>query len=547
MRIDSPAGMAKRRLRQTMKRYYLPLILLLGIVAPSAGGQAFRFFQPIQPARPIQVMAHRGASGQAPENTRPALQRAIEDGFEWAEIDLQLTRDGKHVLYHDSQLDSKTTGTGRVADYSLADLKRLDAGSWFAARYAGERLLTLQEAFEIARGKLNFYLDCKAINPELLAQEILDAGMERQVVVFSDPDTLLRIRTASKGRVPIMPKWHPANGTGEWFTRLQPAAVEIDANELTPELCRLFHRKGVKVQAKVLGKEWDRPEVWDKVIEAGVDWLQTDFAEEIIARSVLQRIPKRPVRISHHRGANRYAPENTLPAFEKSIRLGADFVEFDVRATSDGQFFLMHDGDLRRTTNSSGPMRDFPATVVSGLDAGFWFGKPFVGLKLPTLDGFLSAVAGKVDLYFDAKDISPEALSAAVEKYHVAERTVVYQSVKYLQKLHVLNPRIRALPPLNDPAELEMIAAALNPYAVDARWEILSQDFIDRCHSKGIRVFSDSMRNHEKIEDFETAIRQGIDVIQTDHPLRVMRALELMITASDTGRDGKRSGPGKRF
>lgn len=260
-----------------------------------------------------------------------------------------------------------------------------------------------------------------------------------------------------------MPKWHPANGTGAWLTRLQPAAVEIDANEVTPETCRVLHRKGIKVQAKVLGKDWDRPAMWDKVIAASADWLQTDYAEEIIARSVLQRLPKHSVRVSHHRGANRYAPENTLPAFEKSLRLGADFVEFDVRATRDGQFFLLHDSDLRRSTNSSGPFKDFSATVVRGLDAGSWFGKPFVGERLPSLDEFLSTVAGKIDLYFDAKDISPENLAAAVEKYGVAERTVVYAGVKYLQKLHTLNPRFRALPPLNDPAELETIAAELKP------------------------------------------------------------------------------------
>lgn len=518
-----------------MSKHCFLLILCLSFWLGSfaaADDRKVSFFEPIQPPRPIQVMAHRGASGQAPENTRPALQRAIEDGFEWAEIDLQLTRDGKHILYHDSKLDSKTNGTGRIADYSLADLKQLDAGSKFAPRYAGERLLSLQEAFEIARGKLNFYLDCKSINPELLTREILDAGMERQVVVFSDPETLQRIRTASQGRVPVMPKWHPANGTGSWLSRLPPAAVEIDANELTPEICRVFHQKGIKVQAKVLGKEWDRPEVWDKVIAAGADWLQTDYAEEIIARSVWQRIPKRPVRLSHHRGANRYAPENTLPAFEKSIRLGADFVEFDVRATSDGRFFLLHDGDLRRTTNRSGPIRDLSSTVVGGLDAGIWFGSPFAGLKLPTLDEFLSTVAGKVELYFDAKDISPESLSAAVEKYHLSDHTVVYQSVKYLQKLRALNPRIRSLPPLGDPAELDKIATELKPYAVDARWEILSKEFIDRCHAKSILVFSDSLGNHEKIEDFEQAIKWGIDVIQTDHPLRVMRAIERLASTS---------------
>jgi glycerophosphoryl diester phosphodiesterase len=517
-----------------MNRLCILLVFLLG--GFGAEDRKAPFFEPIQPPRPIQVMAHRGASGQAPENTRPALQRAIEDGFEWAEIDLQLTRDGRHVLYHDAKLDGKTDGAGRVADYSLAELKKLDAGSWFAKRFAGERLLSLQEAFEIARNKINLYLDCKTINPEALVREILESGMERQVVVFDAYETLLRIRELSKGRVLVMPKWRPADGFGDWLNRLQPAAVEVDANVLTPELCRVLHGKGIKAQAKTLGKEWDRPDVWDKVVASGADWIQTDFAEEIIARDVLRRVPKRPIRISHHRGANRYAPENTLPAFEKSIRLGADFVEFDVRAASDGRLFLLHDGDLRRTTNGSGPLRDASSDVVRGLDAGSWFGNPFAGIKIPTLEDFLWTVAGKVDLYFDAKDISPEALVAAVEKHHVSDRTVVYQGVPYLQKLHALNPRIRCLPPLNDPAQLDSIDAALRPYAVDTRWEILSKELIDRCHSKGILVFSDSLGSHEKIADYEKAIGWGIDLIQTDHPLRLLRAIELITAASDAGR-----------
>jgi glycerophosphoryl diester phosphodiesterase len=157
-------------------------------------------------------------------------------------------------------------------------------------------------------------------------------------------------------------------------------------------------------------------------------------------------------------------------------------------------------------------------------------------VRPPTLEEFLSAVAGKVDLYFDAKDIAPEALVATLEKHHVTDRTVVYQGVKYLQKLRALNPRVRLLPPLNDLAQLESIDAELHPYAVDTRWEILSKELIDRCHSKGIFVFSDSMGGHEKIEDYEKAIGWGIDLIQTDHPLRLMRAIELIGGAPDSGR-----------
>ena len=94
--------------------------------------------------------------------------------------------------------------------------------------------------------------------------------------------------------------------------------------------------------AKTLGEN-DRPEVWDRVAAAGVDWVQTDFAEEVIASQILKKLAAKPVKIAHHRGASRYAPENTLPALEKAIRLGADFVEFDLQTTRDGEFVLLHD------------------------------------------------------------------------------------------------------------------------------------------------------------------------------------------------------------
>src|SRR5262249_61610027 len=116
-------------------------------------------------------------------------------------------------------------------------------------------------------------------------------GLERAVVVVEVEERRVPIRARPGGRVPGMPKWPPPNGSGEGLNRLQPAAVEIDANELTPEIGHAFHGKGIKVQAKTLGKEWDRPEMWDRVVASGADWIQTDYAEELIAREVLRRVP----------------------------------------------------------------------------------------------------------------------------------------------------------------------------------------------------------------------------------------------------------------
>src|SRR5262249_28010448 len=153
-------------------------------------------------------------------------------------------------------------------------------------------------------------------------------------------------------------------------------------------------------------------------IRAGADWLQTDLPEEVVAHALWQRVQERPVQFSLHRGANRYAPENTLPAFEKAVSLGADFVEFDVRTTSDGKFFLLHDSTLDGKTTGKGAISSTPSSVVETLSAGVKFGRPFAGIRLPTLDEFLTCVEGKVNLYFDAKAISSEALAAAVERHH---------------------------------------------------------------------------------------------------------------------------------
>ena len=501
--------------------------LCLGVWTACAACRAhdFPFFEPVQPPRPFQTMVHRGEARQAPENGRAALLRCIEDGLEWAEVDVRRTKDGQHLLWHDATVRGASNAMWRVDERTLEELQALDIGSAFAARYGGERLLSLRECLALAKGKLNLYLDCKAVDPDQLAREILQASMERQVVVYDGLERLRRIRAAAPGKVALMAKWRAALGTTDWALTNGLDAVEIDAPEVTPAICQSFHRQGIKVEAKTLD-QWDRPEFWSKAAAAGVDWMQTDLPEELMAHSLWQRIKTRPVRFSLHRGASRYAPENTLPAFEKAIRLGADFIEFDVHTTSDGKFYLLHDSTLEGKTDGRGRIAEAPASVVATLSAGVKFGRAYAKVPLPTLDEFLADVAGKVDLYFDAKGIAPEALAAALERHGVVERTVVYGGPDFLAKVKAANPRIRLLPPLRSPAGLEALARDLKPYAVDARWELLSPELIARCHELGIKVFSDALGNHERVEEYQKAMDWGIDLIQTDHPLRLFRAIE---------------------
>ena len=505
----------------------LAVLLILSLTTPLAAQPNYKFFEPVQPPRATQVMAHRGMHTLAPENSLSAVLACAADYIEWAAVEIRLTKDGRHVVLHDDNLERCTNGTGKVVDFSLEDLKKLDAGSWFAPRFRAARLPSLGELLTAAKGKVNLVLDCKGVDPDLLAKEILEAEMEKQVIVDGQPEILAKVRAAARNKIATMTKFKPKTMTfGSFVKDVDPAAVEMDAEDVTAELCKAFHARGIKVQAKVLGEKWDNATEWGKMLEAGVDWLQTDDPAGVRFAEVRQRIPDFPVKISYHRGANRYAPENTIPAIEKAAALGADYIEIDIRPTKDGQYMLLHDGTLNRTTNAKGPIRDSTFAEVAQLSAGAWFGRPFAETRVPLLSDGLTAMGKKSHAYLDAKDITPADLLEAMRKHELVERSVVYQSKQYLAKLKALEPKVRSLPPLGRVSQFEQVAA-IAPYGFDTNWSILSAELIAKAHKAGIQVFSDAMGANETIEQYQKAIGWGIDVIQTDHPLRVLRAIEL--------------------
>jgi glycerophosphoryl diester phosphodiesterase len=489
----------------------------------------FAFFEPLTPPRPVEVMAHRGLASAAPENTARAVEMSIEDNYEWVEVDVRQTKDGKFVLYHGKQLEDKTDGKGLPEDHTLDELMKLDAGARFAPRFEGEKLLTLPEALRLAKGRINLYLDCreKEIDAPLLVNEILAAGMQNQVILYGTKDLVARVRSLSN-QIPVMTKWHPG-----WFqypkrfARLHSiAAVEIDADELTPELVRGFHDAGVKVEAKMIGEELDNPKGWDAVIAAGADWVQTDHPLAVLAQAFRRREPAWPVAIAYHAGADRYAPENTLPALEMAAGLGADYIEIDVRTTKDGSSVLLDDSTFERTTSGKGEIAGAMADEVRKLDAGTWFGRPFAGTKVPTLDEALAAIGERSQPYVDAKDISPEKLSLALRKHGLVERSVVYQSPDYLRRFKAVEPFARLVAPLSEPEDLDTLGA-LGPYGVEAPWRLLSKELVEESHAHGVRVFFDSLDSPESVDVYRQAMGWGVDVIETDRPAQVLRAAEL--------------------
>ena len=497
------------------------------VIAP-ASAEEFPFARPVQPPRRVQVMAHRGAHEMAPENTAAAIEGSIADSIDWVEVDVQVTRDARHVLFHDADLARMTDQAGLVFGKTAAEMKAVDVGSKFASRFAGERVPTLVEALALAKGRANLYLDCKRIDPAQLVRDVTGAGMESQTVVVAPHDVLREVRSSPGGdRLALMPKWKPADGLDSFFDDLKPAAVEIQAEDVTEATCRSFHGRGLKVLAIAL-KQDDRPETWDRVIAAGADWVQSDRAEEILAREVLKRVGHARVKIAHHRQASRYAPENTLPALEKSVRLGADLIDFDIRTSLDGTLVVLHDATLDRTTNARGPILQGNSAGLARLDAGSWFGLPFKGTPVPTLDAYLNGFGDRAELYLDGKAAAPEALVAALRSHGLIDRTLVHQKVEELARLREVEPRLRRVPNLVKAADLDSLIERVQPFAIDAHLDVLSKDVIDRCHAGGIKVFTVTHGVEESLETYRRAILDGVDVIQTDHPIRVLRAIELL-------------------
>jgi glycerophosphoryl diester phosphodiesterase len=158
-------------------------------------------------------VAHRGASAYAPEHTLAAYRLAIEQGADYVEQDLQVTRDGVLISMHDTTLERTTNveevfpdrartvdgaKTWPVSDFTAAEIKRLDAGSWFHAKFAGERVPTWQEAIDAIRGKAGVFPETK--EPELYAGRGFDMeALVLQVLRHSGLD-----RPGADARTPVI-------------------------------------------------------------------------------------------------------------------------------------------------------------------------------------------------------------------------------------------------------------------------------------------------------------------------------------------------------
>lgn len=228
------------------------------------------------------IIAHRGASALAPENTLAAFQLAITHHADGIELDVHLSIDGEVVVIHDANLGRTTTGTGSVYEKSLNELKQLDAGSWFGTQFAGEQLPTLGEVFDLLGEQLFVNIELKG--PGLLRSDlpartieiVRKYGFEDRVIFSSfNPWMLRQIAQQMPGaRIGLLLPPGPLAGWVRVLSKpiVAPWAYHPHYLTVTPT----FFERAEREKRPVLAYTVNQPEEISRLCALGIYGIITD-------------------------------------------------------------------------------------------------------------------------------------------------------------------------------------------------------------------------------------------------------------------------------
>jgi len=235
--------------------------------------------------RPL-IIAHRGASGLAPENTLAAFAKAIELGVDRIEMDLRQTIDGEVVVLHDKTINRTSNGWGSVRKLSLKKCKRYSAGSWFHHDFSSERIPTFREVLELVKGKASPYHHGIEKNIVDLVNEfdahewcIVQSFNDRVLKNFRDlPDLHSDIQKLFAAFIPVAPFYGGSRFSYKRVRRYEFAdEININYKYVNPRVVRKMHEMGKKVNVWTV----NQPENLKKYMEMGVDGIITDFPDRL--------------------------------------------------------------------------------------------------------------------------------------------------------------------------------------------------------------------------------------------------------------------------
>ena len=335
--VDSSTTSSERRLERGKRRedlanalFFVALSILIVLLAsgcttsssssPSSVTQTQTLAEaeaevPVRFPTPFQIIAHRGASAYAPENTLAAFRIARDLGAFEVELDVQLSSDDVVMLYHDSKLERKTGQAGTVRDYTSAQLQAMDIGSWFDRdhpdvddKFAGTPINTLEQLFEAFGSELYYHVELKSGDPELarLTLAAIDrAGLRERVrftsfnfeqvershalapdlpntLLIRDAYTLLREATTEDEETPPLPVLRLQERKIDLARRAGFDQVGLASEDLSLEIVHYAAARGLPVRAWRIKSDADML----RAIEMGACGMTTNWPERLIRELV---------------------------------------------------------------------------------------------------------------------------------------------------------------------------------------------------------------------------------------------------------------------
>ena len=245
--------------------------------------------------REVLIIAHRGASARAPENTLAAVRAAAVTGARMVEVDVQMTHDERLVIFHDDRLERTTNGSGRLARQRYAALARLDAGRWRHPRFMGERIPLLSQLLRYSPRRLAINLELKRTPRRAALLRRLTHGLrrvaDRQRLLLSsfDPALLRPLRASALARALIADR-DPEASLGRAI-RLGCVAWHPHYSLLSRRRVARAHAAGLRVHAWTV----DRADQARRLLRLGVDGLFTNDPAALCRALRLSTAPRRRV------------------------------------------------------------------------------------------------------------------------------------------------------------------------------------------------------------------------------------------------------------
>ncbi|MFT8871776.1 MAG: glycerophosphodiester phosphodiesterase [Sporolactobacillus sp.] len=232
------------------------------------------------------IIAHRGSKSNRPENTIAAFKEAMRVGSDGIELDVHLTKDQKVVVIHDDKVNRTTNGKGQVKNFTLEELKQLDAGSWFSPKYGEERIPTLIEVLNLLadyRGLLNIeFKTDRNIYPGIEARvfQLVKQYRPDDAVVYSsfNHESLIRMKQIDPEAETALLLWERLADPWRYTEQTGASAQHLWEASAFSETTAQLHAHNIKVRAWTVNK----PKNMHIGFNVGVDALITDYPEVAI-------------------------------------------------------------------------------------------------------------------------------------------------------------------------------------------------------------------------------------------------------------------------